>query len=164
MSELNMVKSLVKTTREWRERALDSFLECDGLDLSYKPSTGMSSAGWLLAHQAAVYDFSLNVLIRNNPPSNPKLFQFYIPGTSGDWMDTPLDEIAEYYSSGENDFLNWFENIPLQELDNIIDREEVPKFFQGMTLWEVIGNMFCHINRHTGHLNSLRRDWLSKTI
>ena len=163
MSELNMVKSLVKTTREWRERVLNLVLECDGLDLSYKPSTGMSSAGWLLAHQAAVYDFSLNILIRNSPPANPTLFQLYIPGTAGEWMDTPLDVIAEYYSSGESDFLDWFEKISVQELDSVIDREGVPKFFQGMTLWDVIGNLFCHINRHTGQLESLRRDWLSNT-
>ena len=83
MGEIEFVQKMVQTTREYRDRVLKTIIESGLEDLSFRPSTGMSSMGWLLTHQAAVYDFSLNMLIKGQSAAKPELLQSHIPGTSG---------------------------------------------------------------------------------
>jgi hypothetical protein len=119
----------------------------------------MSSLGWVLAHQAAVYDFSLNMLIKNGPPKNPVLFGLYTPGTSGEWKGTSREEIDEYYDSCERDFLDYINAASEEDLERKIPEGNAPSFFVGMTVREVITNAFTHLNYHTGHLTAIRKDW-----
>ena len=161
MVKAEMFRDLAKHTRNWRDSILKQTFEDGCTDLSFRPSTGMSSLGWLIAHQAAVYDFSISVLIKNEEPLNPKLFRKYVPGTSGDWdEETSLETIHEYYDSSEAAFFEWLEEAESSEMSRVHDGERVPKFFAGMTIHEAICNLFVHLNYHTGHLESLRRDWM----
>ncbi len=158
----DFVKSMVDSTRTLRERAFRSLLKnaCD--DLSYHPSTGMSSIGWLLAHQAAVYDFVLNMLIRGNPPKNPGLFETYgggSPSDTGDWIGTPLQEIEAYYDSSEKDFIIWIECASIEELNRKLDDSCISQYHQDMRIIDAISDMFAHLNHHNGHLNAIIGDW-----
>ncbi|MHA2350795.1 MAG: DinB family protein [Candidatus Thorarchaeota archaeon] len=77
MNAVEFIKSMAKFTRTLRERAFRSLQKEGCNDLSFRPSTGMSSIGWLLAHQAAIYDFVLNLLIRGKPLKYPDFFDSY---------------------------------------------------------------------------------------
>lgn len=161
MGEIESIRRMVQTTREYRNRALEEIAECGLQDLSFRPSTGMSSLGWLLTHQAAVYDFSLNILIKGQSPLKPDLFQSHTPGTSGDWIGNSLDSIQEYYDLAEGAFLDWVGTEMESDLDRVLTDEKIPKFFQGMTIRILLTHLFAHLNRHTGHLEAMRRDYLS---
>ncbi|MFX1369962.1 MAG: DinB family protein, partial [Promethearchaeota archaeon] len=128
MDMLDFVRSMVNRTRVWRERAITG-LEEIGCDLSYRPKSGMSSFGWLLAHQAAVYDFSLNIVIKEGPAKNSGLFSQHIPGTSGDWTRISKQEIENYYSDGESDLLAWVEEATDMDLLRILGGEKIPNTF-----------------------------------
>ncbi len=161
-NECKLIREMVKSTREWRDRTLEG-IEKDGFtDLSYRPRTGMSSLGWLIGHQGAAYDFSLNVLILEGSSSRPETLKKYIPGTSGDWDGTPLEEMLGYYDSAERAFMAWAESCSEEDLNRIVDREGIPQFFRGMTVRRIISHLFAHLNHHNGQLYSLKRDWLSR--
>jgi len=121
----------------------------------------MSAMGWLLAHQAAVYDFVLNMLIRGNPPKNPDFFYSYRGDSSdtGDWKGTPLKEIEDYYDSTEGDFIYWIENTPVEELNRRLDETCISPYHRGMRTIDVISDMFAHLNHHNGHLSAINGDW-----
>jgi uncharacterized damage-inducible protein DinB len=162
MGNLEFIKESAKSARKWRDMNLEK-MNNEGLtDLSYRPRTGMSSLGWVLAHQGAVYDFSLNILILRGQASNPDLFKKHIPGTSGDWTSISLEEIHKYYDDSEKQFLNWAESATPDDMTRRIEEGEAPDFFVGMTVREVITYMFAHLNYHTGHLSAILRDWLVK--
>ena len=148
-----------KSTRVWREMEMNKMREAGLGDFSYRPRTGMSSLGWVLAHQAAVYDYALNVLIKQAPLKNARLFGLYTPGTQGEWDGTKPEEIQEYYDSCEKDLLDWINDASEEELMRTIKDGTAPSFFVGMTIREVLTNTFAHLNYHTGHLTALRRDW-----
>lgn len=131
------------------------------MDFSHKPRSGMSSVGWLLAHQAAIFDFSLNVLIKGGPPLNPVMFKKYTPGTSGDWDGTTLVTIQQYYDENERALLEWVESASNEDLNRVLKGEDIPTYFVGMSVQEVILSAFVHLNYHTGHLSAIRRDWLA---
>ncbi|MHA2207520.1 MAG: DinB family protein [Candidatus Thorarchaeota archaeon] len=161
MNAVEFVKSMAKFTRTLRERAFRS-LQKDGCnDLSFRPSTGMSSIGWLLAHQAAIYDFVLNLLIRGKPLKYPDFFDSYSGGypEQGDWMGTPLQEIEDYYDSTESDFLFWIENTPVSELNRRMEESCISQYHRGMRIIDVISDMFAHLNHHNGHLNAIKVEW-----
>lgn len=158
-NELELIKELAQATRSWRERALEKNNQVGLTDLSVRPESGMSSLGWVLAHQGAVYDFSLNVLILRKSPSNPSFFQKHLPGTTGEWDGTPLPRIMDYYDSAEVAFLEWIISATNEDMDRVIGGEDIPPFFRGMTVRRVISHMFTHLNHHNGQLDSLRRDW-----
>ncbi len=160
IKEIEMIQEMAQAVRIWRDRALNQNKQVGLADLSYRPESGMSSLGWLLAHQGAVYDFSLNVLIQQESPSNPPLFKKHLPGTTGEWDGTPLMTIMEYYDSAEGDFLSWVDTATNEDMERVVQGEGIPSFFQGMTVRRVISNMFTHLNHHNGQLDSLRRDWL----
>jgi hypothetical protein len=147
--------------REWREMELQELKEL-GCELSYRPSSGMSSLGWLLAHQGAVYDFSLNFLIRGEGPKHSEMFDNYRPGTTGDWAETPLDEILEFFDTTEREFLEWAEQADTDEFDRILEGERVPKFFAGRSIREIVTTMFTHLNYHTGHIAALKNSWMKE--
>ncbi|UCH05612.1 MAG: DinB family protein [Candidatus Thorarchaeota archaeon] len=159
MNLADLVRSLAAYTRAWREQAARSLKEEGCTDLSYRPSSGMSSVGWLLAHQAAVYDFTLNVLIKGESPEKPDLFSKYTPGTGGDWADTPLEEIDAYYDSTERAFLAWSAEASTEELSRVLEGTEIPEYFRGMRIIDVIANAFVHLNHHNGHLSAIKGDW-----
>ncbi len=162
MSEIEMIRHLARTTRKWRERALKGIMDAGQSDLAYRPSTGMSSLGWLIAHQAAVYDFSLNHLIQSSPPLRPDLFKAHLPGTKGDWSGATLEEMNQYYDDCETAFLTWVENAQQSDFERVVDGENIPKFFQGMTVLEIISNLFVHLNHHNGHLSSIKGDLMTR--
>lgn len=165
MVDIGMFISFAKSTRIWRDQVLKKLDEVGCADLSFRPSSGMSSFGWLIAHQAAVFGYTLTVLIKGESPSNPGLFNSYVPGTSGDWDGAmSLEEMHTHYNNSERDFFEWLSNASPDELDRIVEGEGVPKFFAGLTVMEVIGHMFAHLNYHTGHLESLRRDWMAQKM
>jgi len=153
-----------KSVRKWRDMEIRLLSEAGCDDLSYRPRTRMSSYGWVLAHQAAIYDFSLNMLIKQGPPMNSELFNLYSPGTAGDWMETPLTEIKEYYDASEKDLLDWVERTETTDFEKVIEEGTAPSFFIGMTHREVIANAFTHLNYHTGHLTAIRKDWMSTKL
>ena len=128
-----LVKSLAASTRNWRERALRSLQEEGCSDLSYRPRSGMSSVGWLLAHQAAAYDYTLNILLKGNPPKHPNLFYKYRGDSddSGEWSGQSLQEINDYYDSSENDFITWVEQASDKQLNRILEGPNIPQYFQG---------------------------------
>jgi uncharacterized damage-inducible protein DinB len=159
MNDFELAKLAAASTRKWRDMEIRLLKEAECDDLSFRPRTGMSSLGWVLAHQAAVYDFSLNMLIKAGPPKNPKLFELYTPGTSGDWKGTTRDEIEEYYNSCERDYLDWIKTASEEELEQVIEKGKAPSFFVGMTVREVIASAFTHLDYHTGHLTAIRKDW-----
>ena len=84
----------------------------------------------------------------------------YAPGTSGAWAGTLLEEIHEYYDSGEYEFLEWVEESTPDDLARVIQEGEAPPFFVGMAIRKLIATMFTHINYHTGHLQAIHKDWL----
>jgi uncharacterized damage-inducible protein DinB len=159
MNDVKLFGLAANSTRKWRDMEIRLLDEAGCDDLSYRPTTGMSSLGWVLAHQAAVYDFSLNMLIKNGPPKNPKLFGLYTPGTSGEWDGTTREEINEYYDSCESDFLDYISKAGETDLERIIQEGKAPSFFVGMTVREVITSAFTHLDYHTGHLTAIRKDW-----
>ena len=161
MEITDVIKSLVKATRAWRERAVHDLQECGCGDLSYRPCTGMSAFGWLLAHQGAAYDYTLNMLIKGGAPKYPDLFYLYRGNSSdsGDWKGTPIEEINEYFDSAERDFLTWFEKASDQELSRVLDGAETPGYYRGKQVMEAITDMFAHLNHHNGHLNAIKNDW-----
>ncbi len=161
MNVVDLVKGLVASTRAWRERAFRNLHENGCNDLSYRPRSGMSSIGWLLAHQAAAYDWTLNMLIKGNPPKNTNLFYSYRGDGEdrGDWAGTSLQEINDYYDSVECDFLTWFEQASDNELNRILESPSAPKYYHGMSVIEAIADTFAHLNHHNGHLSAIRGDW-----
>ena len=165
MVDVSMFISFAKSTRIWRDQILKKMAEVGCSDLSARPSSGMSAFGWLIAHQAAVFDYTVNVLVKRQSPRNPTLFNLYVPGTSGEWDGTTtLDEMFTYYDDSEQEFFEWLSSASPDDLDRIVEGEGVPKFFTGLTVMEVIGHMFAHLNYHTGHLESLRRDWMAQKM
>jgi hypothetical protein len=74
MNVADLVKSLAASTRTWREYAVLSLQQEGCTDLSYRPKSGMSAFGWILALQGAAYDYTLNMLVKGNPPRHPDLF------------------------------------------------------------------------------------------
>jgi len=159
LNDIELFRLAAQSTRKWRDMEIRLLEEAECDDLSYRPQTGMSSLGWVLAHQASVLDFSLNMLIKAGPPQNPKLFKLYTPGTAGDWAGTSREEIEEYYDASESDFLNWIEGASESDLERKIDKGKAPSFFVGMTVREVITSAFTHLDYHTGHLTAIRKDW-----
>jgi len=159
LKDIDLFRFAAQSTRKWREMEIRLLEETECNDLSYRPQTGMSSLGWVLAHQASVYDFSLNMLIKVGPPKNPELFKLYTPGTSGDWAGTTREEIEQYYDSCERDFLKWIEGASESDLERKIEKGKAPSFFVGMTVREVIASAFTHLDYHTGHLTAIRKDW-----
>lgn len=155
------VTSLAAATRAWRERVIDELQERGFTDLSYRPCTGMSAFGWLLAHQGAAYDYTLNMLIKGQPPKNPDMFYQYRGDSSdtGDWKGTPLDEIDKYFESVEKEFLQWFESASDEELNRILEGPGTPEYFKGNRVMDAITDMFAHLNHHNGHLNAIKVDW-----
>jgi hypothetical protein len=159
MNDFEYFQLAAKSTRTWREMEIRLLDESGCDDFAYRPCTGMSALGWVLAHQASIFDFSLNMLIKGGNPKNPELFNLYTPGTSGDWAGTTRDEIEKYYDSGETDLLNWIETASESELETKIEGGNAPSFFVGMTIREVLTSTFTHLNYHTGHLTAIRKDW-----
>lgn len=161
MNVRELVKSLVASTKAWRERALRNLQEEGCNDLSYRPKTGMSSIGWLLAHQAAAYDYTLNMLIRGGTLRNPHLFYSYRGDSNddGNWRGTSLEEINDYYDSVESEFLRYFEQASGEELGRILEGPSIPQYFQGMRVIDAIADMFSHLNHHNGHLSAIKGDW-----
>lgn len=159
MSGIQDILLTAKSVRTWRDMEIKLLSESGCDDLSYRPRTGMSSYGWVLAHQAAIYDFSLNMLIKQGPPQYPELFKLYSPGTAGVWMKTPLTEIEEYFDATEKCLLDWVEKTEPADFEKVIEDGTAPSFFVGMTHREVIANAFTHLNYHTGHLTAIRKDW-----
>ncbi len=151
-----------KSVRTWRDMEIKLLSDAGCNDLSFRPRTGMSSFGWVLAHQAAVYDFSLNMLIKQGSPMNPEFFKLYSRGTAGEWMETPLTEIQEYFDAGEKHLLDWVEKAEPADFEKVIEEGTAPSFFIGMSHREVIANAFTHLNYHTGHLTPIRKDWENK--
>lgn len=161
MDAVHFVRSIARHTRSWRDSAVESLRKAGCTDLSYRPSSGMSAFGWLLAHQAAVFDYTLNMLIKKESPKKPDLFALYTPGTEGEWAGTPLKEIEQYYDSCEQDLIDWTEQADDAELERVLQGEDIPTFFQGMRVIDVIANAFVHLNHHNGHLSAIKGDWSS---
>jgi uncharacterized damage-inducible protein DinB len=161
MKDTETLKAAMITTRTWRQMEVGLLDKTGCKDLSYRPRSGMSSIGWVLAHQAAVYDYTLNVLIKQASPQNSELFQQYTPGTSGDWNGTSPEEIQAYFESSERALLEWIERAKEVDLERVINDNTVPSFFFGMTVREVLMNTFTHLSYHTGHLTAIRRDWIA---
>ena len=159
MSDIQDIQLATKSVRVWRDTEIKLLSEAGCDDLSYRPKCGMSAFGWVLAHQAAIYDFSVNMLIEQRPPMNPELFKLYQPGTTGEWAGTPLSEIHEYYDTSEANLLYWVRNAEPADFERVIEKGTAPSFFVGMSCREVLTNAFTHLNYHTGHLTALRKDW-----
>ena len=159
MTESDFVRESVKCVREWRDNLLEQLQELGCSDLSFRSEEGIPSFGWIIGHQAAVYDYSLNVLIKGGSPKNPRIFSLHTPGTSGDWSGIPMAELLEYFDSGEKDFLEWFDSVDSSELERKIEAGKVPQFFAGRTVRNLITTMFTHLNYHTGHLAAMRTEW-----
>jgi uncharacterized damage-inducible protein DinB len=159
MSNIQDLVLAAEAVRKWRGTEIQRLQKVGCTDLAYRPKTGMSSLGWVLAHQAAVYDYSLNMLIKQGVSKRPDLFKIYTPGTSGSWAGTPLEEIQEYFDECERDLLDWVKSATEKDFERIITDKSAPAFFQGMTVREVLASTFAHLNYHTGHLTALRRDF-----
>ncbi|MFW9908905.1 MAG: DinB family protein, partial [Candidatus Thorarchaeota archaeon] len=161
MNVAEFVISMAKSTRIMRERAFQDLKDNGCLDLSFRPSSGMSAVGWILAHQAAVYDFNLNMLIRGSSPKNPDFFYAYRGDSSdtGEWKGTPIQEIEAYFDKSETDFLSWIENASDEEMNRILDESCPSRYHQGMRIIDVITEMFAHLNHHNGHLSAINGDW-----
>ncbi len=159
MNDIQHVQLAAKSVRLWRDMEIRLLKEAGCENLSYRPRSGMSSLGWVLAHQAAVYDFTVNMLIEQGSPMNPELFDAYRPGTSGDWIGTPLSEIQEYFDASEANLFDWVKKAKSVDFERTIEKGTAPSFFVGMSYREVLTNAFTHLNYHTGHLTSIRKDW-----
>ena len=160
MEVKDVIRSLAKATRSWRERVVDDLIERGCNNLSYRPCTGMSAFGWLLAHQGAAYDYTLNMLIKGGSPKHPDLFYSYRGDSSdnGDWKGTPIDEINAYFDSVETDFLSWLENVSMDELGRVLEGSDIPDYYRGKRVMDAITDMFAHLNHHNGHLNAIKID------
>ena len=159
MSNNQDIQLAVNSVRKWREMEINLLTKVGCDDLSFRPQNGMSSYGWVLAHQAAIYDYTINMLIEQGPPMFPEFFKLYQPGTAGDWKGHSLSEIQEYYCAVETNLLNWVKNAKSTDFKRVIKDGTAPSFFVGMTCREVLMNAFTHLNYHTGHLTALRKDW-----
>jgi uncharacterized damage-inducible protein DinB len=161
MNVAYFIKSQASATRAWRERIFRELQEEGCRDLSHRPKSGMSSIGWLLAHQAAAYDYTLNMLILGNAPKNPELFYSYRGDSSdqGEWKGTSLQEINEYFDIVENDFLTYFEQASDKELTRKLEGPNVPQYYHGMRVIDAIADTFAHLNHHNGHLSAIKGDW-----
>ncbi len=157
--DTNDIHLASKSVRKWREMEIRLLTDAGCTDLAFRPPNGMSSFGWVLAHQAAIYDYTVNMLIEQGQPMNPELFKLYQPGTSGDWMGTPLSEIQQYFDITEKNLLEWVKTAQPADFEQIIEEGTAPSFFVGMTCREVLANAFTHLNYHTGHLTALRKYW-----
>jgi len=160
---VELVRSIAQRTRVWRERAIKGYQELVGDDLGYRPSSGMSSFGWLLAHQAALYDYSLNVLIKGGSPKNPELLKTHTPGTDGKWTGISLKEIQDYYTSSEEDFLAFVTEATDEQLVKVPEHD-VPAAFRGMRVIDLIANSFVHLGHHNGHLNTIVQELAKKAM
>jgi uncharacterized damage-inducible protein DinB len=158
---IELMRSMAQRTRIWRERAIKGYQKLYSDDLSYRPDSGMSSFGWLLAHQAAVYDYSLNVLIKGGSPKNPDLFKTHTPGTDGDWTGVSLQEIEEYYTSREEDILAYVREATDEQLA-LVPEHDMPAPFRGMRVIDLIANAFVHLGHHNGHLNTIVQELAKK--
>lgn len=158
MNDIQNARISAKSVRKWREMEI-RLLTKAGCDLSYRPRNGMSAYGWVLAHQAAIYDFSVNMLIKQGTLMNPEMFKLYQPGTTGDFPGTPMAEIQDYYDKAEANLLDWVEKAKPADFEKVILEGTAPSFFVGMTYREVLTSAFTHLNYHTGHLAAIRKDW-----
>jgi uncharacterized damage-inducible protein DinB len=158
---IELMRSMAQRTRIWRERAIKGYQKLGGDDLGYRPDSGMSSFGWLLAHQAAVYDYSLNVLIEGGSPKNLDLFKTHTPGTDGDWTGVSLQEIEEYYTSSEKDILAYVGEATDEQLA-LVPTHDMPAPFRGMRVIDLIANAFVHLGHHNGHLNTIVQELAKK--
>ena len=161
MTEKLLIKDAIRHLDSWRRAELSQIAASGLTDLSYRPRSGMSSLGWVLAHQVSVFDFTLNGVIKRTTLMYPDLFRSYKPGTNGEWNGVSLERIQEYQKSCEETFLHWVESVNSNELSRVIEDKTLPSFFVGKTVRQVIMDMVCHINTHTGHLGAIRRDWTS---
>ena len=159
MNDVQNAQIATESVRKWRDMEIRLLSEAGCDDLSFRPQTGMSSFGWVLAHQAAIYDFSVNMLIEQGSPMNPELFKLYQPGTAGEWVGTPLSEIQEYYDATEANLLDWVKKAKPADFERVIEEGTAPSFFVGMSYREVLTSAFTHLNYHTGHLTAIRRDF-----
>ncbi len=151
---VEFVQSMANRTRLWRERAIKSYRELGHENLGYRPDSGMSSFGWLLAHQAAVYDYSLNSLILGISPKNLEIFRSHTPGTDGNWTGLSVEAIEEYYATSEAALLEYVKDATDEQLLTIPEHD-MPAAFKGMRIIDLIANTFAHIGHHNGHLNSI---------
>ena len=161
MNVAEFCRSLALSTRAWRERALKTLIEEGCNDLAYRPRSGMSSIGWLLAHQGAAYDYTLNMLIKGGSPKNPDMFYAYRGDSNdpGDWVGTPLQDINDYFNTVERNLLSWFDQASDDELSRVLEGPTIPQYFRGKRVIDVIADMFAHLNHHNGHLSSVKGDW-----
>jgi len=164
MDSIDVIRSLVSTTRAWRERVVHELEETGFKDLAYRPCTGMSAYGWLLAHQGAVYDYNLNMLIRGGEPKYPDMFYSYRGDRTdnGDWKGTTLDDINNYFDSTERDFLEWIEHASEKELNRTLEGPNTPRYYHGKRIIDALTDMFAHLNHHNGHLSAIKGDWIQK--
>ena len=160
MNDVQNAQIATESVRKWRDMEIRLLSKAGCDDLSFRPQTGMSSYGWVLAHQAAIYDFSVNMLIEQGPPMNPELFKLYQPGTAGEWVGTPLSEIQEYYDATEANLLDWVKKAKSSDFERVIEEGTAPSFFVGQSYREVLTNAFTHLNYHTGHLTAIRKEWV----
>ncbi len=164
MTEREFVKDTVTRVRAWREQEISKITASGLIDLSYRPRFEMSAFGWVLAHQAAVYDFTLNFVIKGLKKGHSdfvKIYENYLPGTAGNWDGTDRSKIQEYYDFCEQSFLDWLKNASRDDFDRVIESESIPEFFVGKSIRQVIADMFCHLNYHSGHLAAIHRDWIA---
>jgi len=164
MTENEFVENTVNRVRAWREQEILKMTKSGLIDLSYRPRSKMSAFGWVLAHQAAVYDFTLNFVIkglRKGHSNFVKIYENYLPGTSGNWDGIDIVKIQEYYDFCERAFLDWVKNASRDDFERVIDDKAIPEFFGGKSIRQVIADMFCHLNYHSGHLAAIHRDWIA---
>lgn len=162
MDVVEFAHSMAKRTRIWRERAIEGYRRLGQENLGYRPDSGMSSFGWLLAHQAAVYDYSLNCLILGLSPKDPEIFSSHTPGTDGNWTGLSEDVIEEYYTSSERALLEYVRNVTDEQLLTIPDHD-MPAPFKGMRVIDLIANTFVHLGHHIGHLNTIVQELEKKS-
>ncbi len=164
MTETEFARDNINRIRAWRNDEITKMTVSGLVDLSYRPRSGMSSLGWVLAHQAAIYDFTLNFVINGSKKGHQdfvKIFENHLPGTSGEWDGTDISKIQEYYDFCEQAFIDWLKDVSHDDFERVIDDESIPKFFVGKTVQQVMSDMFCHLNYHSGHLTAIRKDWIS---
>ena len=161
MDVREFVSSLAASTRAWRERVMHDLQEEGCSDLSYRPRTGMSSFGWILAHQGAAYDYTLNILIKGQSSIDPDMFFSYRGDSSdnGEWKGASLEEINNYFDSTEKEFLTWLEQASEEELSRKLEGPNTPEYFYSKRVIDAIADMFAHLNHHNGHLSAIKGDW-----
>lgn len=164
MDAREFVISLAASTRAWRERAIHNLQREGCIELLYRPENGMSSFGWLLAHQGAAYDYTLNILIKGQSSIDPDMFFSYRGDSNdnGEWKGASLEEINTYFDSTEREFLTWFEQASEEELNRKLEGPETPEYFCSKRVIDAIADMFAHLNHHNGHLSAIKGDWCKK--